>query len=162
MSIDGGGCPEPSNYTIYTMLENSFTSRNLPALYNHFTAGPNCSERWVASGVAAAGCNPATGLGTKTSPSVSSNAVWSTQPDPTSTEYPYSDALYTSCQPGSVAPTYSPGVCPQGQEVAQITEYQFSDVSSGITQKEWRASCCRRYGPIQGTLEAGKITSGQI
>jgi hypothetical protein len=54
-----------------------------------------------------------------------------------------SDASYSRCQLYGKA-TYSPGICPSGQTVAEITAYQ-SNVSTGY-HTFWQASCCNRFG----------------
>jgi hypothetical protein len=57
-----------------------------------------------------------------------------------------SDASYKSCQAFS-APSYTPGVCPNGHTVAEVTEYQtyqISGTTSGNVRTYWQASCCRR------------------
>lgn len=53
-----------------------------------------------------------------------------------------SNPLYTSCQPYSDQPLYSPGVCPEGQTIAEVTEIH-ANVSTGV-RTEWQASCCSR------------------
>jgi hypothetical protein len=53
------------------------------------------------------------------------------------------DPNYLDCQPYCVTPTYSPGVCPEGQTVLEVTELQ-STGSDGVAATHWLASCCRR------------------
>jgi hypothetical protein len=53
------------------------------------------------------------------------------------------DPSYTSCQPYSSQYHYSPGICPYGKTVAEITEYHYV-VSSGSTVTRFEASCCER------------------
>jgi hypothetical protein len=53
------------------------------------------------------------------------------------------DPLYSSCQPGGPQSIYSPGICPEGQTVAEVTEYQHSG-TSGIVETYYEASCCQR------------------
>ncbi len=52
------------------------------------------------------------------------------------------DPSYRTCQPYSSAPTYSPGMCPFGHTVAQVTAWQIS-TSTGC-RTFWQASCCRK------------------
>lgn len=56
-----------------------------------------------------------------------------------------SNSLFTSCQPYSLPAQalYSPGVCPNGQTVAEITRVQANETAGGVLTS-WRASCCRR------------------
>jgi hypothetical protein len=55
-----------------------------------------------------------------------------------------SNPLFTSCQPYSSQSLYSPGVCPDGQTVAEITEVHANYTTGGVLTS-WVASCCRRY-----------------
>lgn len=52
------------------------------------------------------------------------------------------DPSYRSCQRYSVMPTYSPGICPSDQTVAEVTAWHV-DASTGY-RTFWQASCCRR------------------
>jgi hypothetical protein len=57
------------------------------------------------------------------------------------------DPSYRACQRYNAAPTYSPGVCPEGQTVAEITAWHVNASSGGIVtgyHTFWQASCCRR------------------
>jgi hypothetical protein len=54
------------------------------------------------------------------------------------------DRSYTLCQPYSSLYHYSPGICPYGQTVAEITEYHYA-TTSGSTATRFEASCCERY-----------------
>jgi len=53
------------------------------------------------------------------------------------------DSLYMGCQRFSTL-WYSPGVCPHGQTVAEITEIRTSEATHGAGTF-WRASCCMRF-----------------
>lgn len=53
------------------------------------------------------------------------------------------DPSYRMCQPFRLAPTYSPGICPSGQTVAEVTAFQV--VASTGYRTFWQASCCRRF-----------------
>jgi hypothetical protein len=59
--------------------------------------------------------------------------VWSVRSNPN----------FSSCRPDSGQPLYSPGVCPDGHTVAELTEFHASRTSGMLTS--WIASCCRRY-----------------
>lgn len=53
------------------------------------------------------------------------------------------DPSYRSCQKYNNEPTYSPGICPSGQTVAEITAWHVNGPSGYRTF--WQASCCRRF-----------------
>jgi hypothetical protein len=55
----------------------------------------------------------------------------------------YYDASYIACQPFGVQQHYSPGICPSGQTVAEITEYHYPTTSAS-TATRFEASCCQR------------------
>lgn len=53
------------------------------------------------------------------------------------------DPDYARCQPYSVAAAiYSPGVCPDGLTMAEVTAYQ--EVASTGSRTFWQGSCCQR------------------
>lgn len=52
------------------------------------------------------------------------------------------DPSYRGCQPYRLAPTYSPGICPHGQTIAEVTAWQVN-ASTGY-RTFWQASCCKR------------------
>ncbi|KAF2676247.1 hypothetical protein K458DRAFT_492572, partial [Lentithecium fluviatile CBS 122367] len=52
-----------------------------------------------------------------------------------------SNPLFKSCQPYQDQPLYSPGVCPDGQQVVEVTEIHANKTEGGI-QTSWQASCC--------------------
>ncbi|KAF1951112.1 hypothetical protein CC80DRAFT_363402, partial [Byssothecium circinans] len=55
-----------------------------------------------------------------------------------------SKSTFTNVEQLTVAPTYSPGVCPDGHTVAEVTEHQVGG-SSGNIDRYRQASCCKRY-----------------
>lgn len=57
---------------------------------------------------------------------------------------PLYDNSYSKCQPFSVPVHFSPGLCPHGQTVAEVTEYDYP-TTSGSTVTMFEASCCQRY-----------------
>jgi hypothetical protein len=65
------------------------------------------------------------------------NTFWSVNPSRSTV----SDALYSRCQLYGTA-TYSPGICPSGQTVAEVTAYASSMLNG--TKTFWQASCCKR------------------
>lgn len=76
-------------------------------------------------------------------PSSGTFVAFSTNPSNTSSGALY-DASYSSCQPDGAPFHYSPGICPNGQTVAEITEYHYSTTSGSIATN-FEASCCQRY-----------------
>jgi hypothetical protein len=61
-----------------------------------------------------------------------------------------SDPLYRSCQRYST-PVYSPGVCPAGFTISEVTALVSGQASANSTF--WQASCCRRFDyPHQSSL----------
>jgi hypothetical protein len=53
------------------------------------------------------------------------------------------DPSYSRCQPLGALLKYSPGICPQGQTVAEITEYHYAQTSGSVATR-FSASCCQR------------------
>jgi hypothetical protein len=53
------------------------------------------------------------------------------------------DSSYIKCQPLGALVNYSPGICPQGKTVAEITEYHYGRTSGSI-ETRFSASCCQR------------------
>ena len=106
-----------------TALENM----NVADLTTVFTPLPSCVDRWML--VPPASCR---------TDSTSHTVVWSVNPSKSIV----SDASYNQCQKYGTA-TYSPGICPSGQTVAEITAYVSSAPNS--TKTFWQASCCRRF-----------------
>jgi hypothetical protein len=97
-----------------------------------FTPSPSCVDRWLLAPTPSCGMDDtAIGLGT----------VWSVNP----TRYAVSDVQYSNCQLYGTA-TYSPGVCPSGQTIAEVTAYASSALNG--TKLFWQASCCKRFDTI--------------
>lgn len=44
-------------------------------------------------------------------------------------------------------PTYSPGTCPLGQTIAEVTAYRVN-ASNGAFRTLWQASCCKRFDTL--------------
>lgn len=125
-----------------TTLENRF----LPALTKVYTPSSECAERWMLAGSQTITRNVGAEITPITvAPDVISNGdfvrqnltVFSMSLNGSAT-----DRLYRTCQPYGLAATYSPGICPSGQTIAEITAYQVS-ASEGY-RTFWQASCCRR------------------
>lgn len=100
---------------------------NVADLTTVFTPLPSCVDRWMLFPPQSCSID-----------STSHNVVWSVNPKRSIV----SDASYNQCQRYGTA-TYSPGVCPSGQTVAEITAYVSS--ASNSTRTFWQASCCRRF-----------------
>ncbi|KAF2439204.1 hypothetical protein P171DRAFT_476981 [Karstenula rhodostoma CBS 690.94] len=68
------------------------------------------------------------------------------------------DTSYSKCQPFSVPVHFSPGICPHGQTVAEITEYHYAPTSGSImTMSE--ASCCQSGMTFGAQYESACINS---
>ncbi|CAI6333584.1 unnamed protein product [Periconia digitata] len=118
-------------FTVYHTTPFSTLEYEVPSLTTAFTAPTGCAERWLVRGKP---WGPATFDGTKI------NTVWDIyRGGSLNQEVP--DPWYDACQPYAQASAiYSPGMCPDGQTVAEITEHQ-TKVSTGI-DSYWQASCC--------------------
>ena len=83
---------------------------------------------------------------TREPPVFATFVAFSTNPGNNPTPGALFDPLYSSCQPYAVPAVYSPGICPEGQTVAEVTEYQYHPASADI-ETYFEASCCNRYAP---------------
>lgn len=101
------------------------------ALTTVYTYPSECAERWMLSLL------PACANFAADSTAAGNRTVFSIDPG----KGIVSDPRYSSCQPFST-PTYSPGVCPDGHTVAEVTA-SFFTLSKDI-QTFWQASCCKR------------------
>ena len=113
---------EYSHSAIFTTAATSFESLNIPPLREIWTAPASCHDRWM--------------LATERSSDKEVLVVYSTYP-----ENAPSDRLYKECQRYGAMPTYSPGVCPDGQTIAEVTKFLHHD-TTGIESTFWQASCC--------------------
>ncbi|KAH6612510.1 hypothetical protein C7974DRAFT_79642 [Boeremia exigua] len=142
----------------------SFTNLNAPPLTTYYTPPNECAERWMLAG----GQEITTTRRLPTSTLIANSDVAATFPMtssaallPRATFVPQNytvfsldlngtatDPSYRSCQPFRLAPTYSPGICPDGQTVAEVTAWQIKAATGHRTF--WQASCCRSgmtFGP---------------
>jgi hypothetical protein len=96
---------------------------NVPPLITVYTPTPTCIDRWMVKPPATCDNGPEF-----------INIVWSVNP----TGGIVSDPLYNECQLYNTA-TYSPGVCPSGQTVAEVTAYEWNKdiLASELLQKVW-------------------------
>jgi hypothetical protein len=99
------------------------------ALTTVHTYPTECAERWMLSPL------PACANFAVDSIAAGNRTVFSIDP----AKSIVSDPSYRSCQPFL---TYSPGVCPDGHTVAEVTA-SFFTLSRDI-QTYWQASCCKR------------------
>ena len=97
-----------------------------------FTPSPSCVDRWLLAPTPSCGIDD-TAIGLDT--------VWSVNP----TRSIVSDDQYSNCQLYGTA-TYSPGICPSGQTIAEVTAYASSALNG--TKLFWQASCCKRFDTI--------------
>ena len=111
-----------TSYGTLTPLERL----NVPDLTTVHTPDPSCIKRWVFL--------PASNCGDDNS---TDDVVWSVNP----IRLRVPDPSYNNCQLYGT-PTYSPGICPSGQTVAEVTAFE-SSASNG-NRTFWQASCCRR------------------
>jgi hypothetical protein len=120
--------------TVFVTSLSSYSSQGVPDLTTVYTYPPHCVDRWMLY-------PPREPCGDGPSSSGPQNfTVFSV--DPTRL-YPISDPLYRSCQRYST-PVYSPGICPGGHTIAEVTAYA-SEVTTGTDRTFWQASCCRRF-----------------
>jgi hypothetical protein len=140
-----------SHSTVFVTTEkdaSTLANMNAPALTKVFTLKEECANRWMLGGgqqvtrFVPDEIKPIIFNATSTMPGyVRQNlTMFSLNLNGTAT-----DPVYRSCQPYGLAPTYSPGICPLGHTIAEITAYQVS-ASTGF-RTFWQASCCRRYAP---------------
>ncbi|KAH7413892.1 hypothetical protein DE146DRAFT_783649 [Phaeosphaeria sp. MPI-PUGE-AT-0046c] len=152
-----------SHSTVFTISIPSVVPDNVPPLTKIFTPPANCIGRWMLADntlgtttfVQTMPTAGATTVRVVTAETVSTPkevggivrrdsmeprqiaqafnlTIWSIDSNP----------LFTSCQPYSSQALYSPGVCPDGQTVAEITQVRANKTDGGVLTS-WRASCCR-------------------
>ena len=159
-----GNVSDWSHSTIFTTSANTYTAENAPALTTYWTPPAGCSNRWMGGDTVTVRQNigstwltstptvnvflpvstPKTGRETPSGIFV----AFSTTPVNTGTVY---DASYIRCQPLGVLVSYSPGICPQGQTVAEITEYHYTS-TPGLVATRFSASCCQGYSAPEMTI----------
>ncbi|PVI04076.1 hypothetical protein DM02DRAFT_209496 [Periconia macrospinosa] len=125
-----------SHSTVFTVTHTkplSTLDYTVPALTTAFTAPTSCADRWVVRGKT---WGPATFGGVRI------NAAWDIYKiGPQSHEI--QDPWYEGCQAYSQVPAiYSPGMCPDGQTVAEITEHRTLGTTGTGMDSYWQASCC--------------------
>jgi hypothetical protein len=114
--------------TVFTTSPTALISFNVPDLTTFYEYPATCIDAWMLEPFAA--CNNST-FGNFT--------VFSVDP----ARSVVSDPLYRSCQKYST-PIQSPGVCPGGYSMAEITAILSS--AAGGNKTFCSASCCRRFG----------------
>jgi hypothetical protein len=137
---------EYSHSTVFTTSDNgvpTVTNLNLPPLTTIFTPPTQCADRWMLAGgqKVTRHMPPA---GSRLLPRADTTIYQNTTVFSLDLEGTATDPSYRSCQPYALAPTYSPGVCPYGQTIAEITAWQISAATGGH-RTFWQASCCKRF-----------------
>jgi hypothetical protein len=123
--------------TIFVTSPSVFNSGGAPDLTTFYTYPTQCVDRWM---MGPSNCQ-------FESYTVSPHNVTVFSIDPS--KGTVSDPLYKSCQRYST-PTYTPGVCPSGHTIAEVTAYQSSVPTGFVTF--WEASCCRRFSTPCGIV----------
>jgi hypothetical protein len=156
-----------SHSTVFTFLDTSVTINNVPPLSKIYTQSAECIDRWMLADNSLGSTTfyqtiPEVGATTTRLVSADHVITPSAAPqiagpvkrdmaEPQAVTQAFnltvwsidSNPLFTSCQPYSSQPLYSPGVCPDGQTAAEITEIQANRTDGGVLTS-WIASCCRR------------------
>jgi len=162
--VDPAGASNYSHSTIYTTDTSSRGTQDIAPLTSYWTAPSQCVDRWISAFpfVAQAKTNSAQGSGMlaclkrtdiaadfRLVTAGSSNPLQYTfvgfSTNPTNTilpRFPATDPLYISCLPYGSPNHYSPGICPDGQTVAEVTEFHLT-MTSNIVETHFQGSCCR-------------------
>lgn len=111
--------------TVFVTSPSALTSFGAPDLLTFYDYPSECTDRWMMPLLRLCG---------------NSNLTTVFSMDPSKSIV--SDPLYRSCQRYST-PIYSPGVCPRGFSIAEVTAV-LSGIASG-NKTFWQASCCRRF-----------------
>lgn len=160
-----GDVTDWSHSTIFSIDGSTYRAKNVPALTTLWTPPSGCSNRWMADFVTAIMTPLLSQINT---PALLRRATMDGTFEPVTTTpetrrgIPYSgtfvafsinprntspgtlyDSSYILCQPYGAHNYYSPGICPNGQTVAEITEYHYSTTSRSIATS-FEASCCQR------------------
>jgi hypothetical protein len=149
-----------SHSTVFTTEVPSVVLNNAPPLTTIYTPPSECEDRWMLASSNYLGDTITLNEPVNGDPDTLTTAihllvpgafdltVWSVDKNPS----------FSSCRPYSAQPLYSPGVCPDGHTVAEITEFHASH-TSGDVLTSWVASCCRRYMSSTATLLTTADTS---
>ncbi|KAF2637162.1 hypothetical protein P280DRAFT_530846 [Massarina eburnea CBS 473.64] len=120
-----------SHSTVFAITHTaplSTSEANFPSLLDQFSPPSSCRDRWMVRGEPYQVVVPTTTY----------NNMYDAYS--VSTEGP-GDRLYNECKPVNGIHVYSPGVCPDGQTLAEVTLHQM-EVTIGVTDSYWQASCC--------------------
>jgi hypothetical protein len=118
--------------TVFTSFYPFTTDQlNAPPLLSRWEAPAICHDRWM---ISRPGPNP--------QKDQSGTNIWVFSTYPTATTEP-SDTLYILCQP-YYRMEFSPGVCPEGQTVAEVTLF-LHDKSTRGAGDFYEGSCCPTY-----------------
>ena len=113
---------------VWTETTPMYFGRDVVALTTFYTPRPECLDKWLLETAWTAEC------GTRNPGSVRDFTVFSA--------YAGYDPWYNQCLLYGTR-FYSPGICPHGQTIADVTEFQ-SSASTGY-HTFWHGSCCRRF-----------------
>lgn len=168
-----GNVSDWSHSTIFPTSADTYAAEDVPALTTYWTPPAACSDRWMGGGtftvfvstivtlVAVTRRSFASADSTRLTSSPTVVAFLPVSTSNTERETPYGifvafsttpvntrsgavyDPSYSRCQPLGALLKYSPGICPQGQTVAEITEYHYAQ-TSGSSATRFSASCCQR------------------
>jgi hypothetical protein len=129
---DGPNVVRLSYSTVVTSLYSFTTNQhNLPPLLSRWEAPAICHDRWM---ISRPGPTPQEGQ--------SGTNIWVFSTWPTATTDP-SDTMYFLCQPYNRM-GFSPGVCPEGQTIAEVTLFLHDKTTRGEGDF-YEGSCCPTY-----------------
>jgi hypothetical protein len=159
-----GNVSDWSHSTIFSTSADTYAAEDAPALTTYWTPPAACSDRWMggdpftayqltmftyenptrltSSPTATAFLPVSTPNTERDMPYLGIFVAFSTTPVNTRSGAVY-DPSYSRCQPLGALLKYSPGIYPQGQTVAEITEYHYAQTSGSIVTR-FSASCCQR------------------
>ncbi|KAH8710055.1 hypothetical protein GQ44DRAFT_776821 [Phaeosphaeriaceae sp. PMI808] len=121
-SISSSSSSQLSIFTTTVTASSEMSSVNAPALLTVFTPPSECSERWVLQHTID-----------------TTYTVYSTRSQSVDWR---SNSVWSACHPQSVYPSsYSPGVCPSGYEMGDVTKAIQRHEKGSWTS--WNAACCQ-------------------
>jgi hypothetical protein len=83
---------------------------------------------------------------TSTPASICASRWYQEQPDSPSIRSGWDDRLYATClQANATNVVFSPGICPSGQSIVDITEYMTTPEASDHGHRSWRGKCSERF-----------------
>ncbi|KAF2125180.1 hypothetical protein P153DRAFT_400660 [Dothidotthia symphoricarpi CBS 119687] len=127
-----------SQIFITTIVVTELNITGLAPLSTIFTPPADCSTRWLRPNDRDSTVYSGVALGSD----VSTHATY-----------------YPQCYPYRALPTYSPGICPDGQTIAAIEETRLGVSGSGDVRRLWKAACCNSDNTINVSFDTWKCTS---